>query len=114
AVFLIFVYSVLLNWTRKYFLTRLGIRLSLVFSSNYLWHLLKLPIQFYNQRYAGEIAYRQRLNDTVAKTLTNTLLSSAIDLVLIVFYALLLFLYDVTIAWVGLLAGICSFVVLGI
>lgn len=114
AVFIMFLFSAFLNWTRKYFLNRLGIRLSLVFSSNYLWHLLKLPIHFYNQRYAGEIAYRQRLNDTVAKTLTNTLLSAVIDLFLIIFYALLMFLYDPAIAWVGLLAGICSFAVLGI
>ena len=114
AVFITFLFSAFLNWTRKYFLNRLGIRLSLVMSSNYLWHLLKLPIHFYNQRYAGEIAYRQRLNDSVAKTLTNTLLSSAIDLFLIIFYALLMFLYDPAIAWVGLVAGICSFTVLWI
>lgn len=114
AVFIAFVFSAFLNWIRKYYLNRLGIHLSLVFSSNYLWHLLKLPISFYHQRYSGEIAYRQRLNDTVAKTLTQTLLASFIDLFLIIFYALLMFVYDSAIAWIGILAGICSFTVLGI
>ncbi len=112
AVFLMFLFSACLNWMRKYYLNRLGIHLSLVFSSNYLWHLLKLPISFYHQRYSSEIAYRQRLNDSVAKTLTQTLISSFIDLFLIVFYALLMFMYDPAIAWIGLLAGICSFAVL--
>ncbi len=114
AVFAAFLFSALLNWIRRYYLTRLGIHLSFTFSCDYLWHLLKLPISFYNQRFSSEIAYRQRLNDSVTRTLTQTLISSFIDLFLIFFYALLMFVYEPAIAWIGLCAGICSFVVLGI
>ncbi len=114
VVFITFLFSFILNGLRKHFLNRLGVYLSSVFSSTFMWHLLKLPIRFYNQRFSGEIAYRQRLNDSVTSIFSNTLLSSAIDVCLIVFYALLMFIYDPTIAWIGLTAGICNFFVLGI
>ncbi len=114
VVFITFAFSGCLNWMRKFFINRFGAHLSLVLSGNFLWHLLKLPVSFYNQRYSGEIAYRQSLNNQVAQTLSNTLLSAFIDVFLIIFYALLMFVYDSAIAWVGLAAGFLSFVTLGI
>ena len=83
-----------LTLLRLRYLRRLKIKLAVVFSSHFLWHLLRLPVSFYAQRYPGEIAYRTRLNDQVAEVLSGQLATTAIDAVMVVFYALVMSQYD--------------------
>jgi ATP-binding cassette subfamily C protein len=90
-----------LNYLQLHYLRRLKIKLSIQLSSRYLWHLLQLPASFYAQRYAGEIANRSTLNDKLADLLSGRLAQTAIDLVMMVFYGLLMLWYDV---WLTLMA----------
>jgi ATP-binding cassette subfamily C protein len=83
-----------LTLLRLSYLRRFKIKLAVVFSSHFLRHLLSLPVSFYAQRYAGEIASRTRLNDQVAEVLSGQLATTAIDAVMVVFYALVMSQYD--------------------
>lgn len=94
-----------LTWLEQFFLNRLNIKLSTIFSSEFLWHILRLPISFYAQRFGGEIANRVSLNSLVAATLTGNLATTAINLILIIFYAVIMIKYDALIAAVGIFAG---------
>ncbi|MBE9182953.1 NHLP family bacteriocin export ABC transporter peptidase/permease/ATPase, partial [Oculatella sp. LEGE 06141] len=75
-------------------LRRLKIKLSIGLSSKFLWHILRLPIGFYAQRFAGEISNRVRLNDQVADVLSGHLATTAVDAVMVIFYALIMVQYD--------------------
>lgn len=101
-----------LSWTQQYFLNRLNAKLSIRFSSEFLWHILRLPVTFYYQRYSAEIATRMNFNNQVAQTITGTLATTTIDLVLVIFYGAVMLMYDVTIASVGIIAGVMSLVVM--
>ena len=95
-----------LTWLREYYLLRLETKLSVSTSGQFFWHVLQLPIQFYTQRYAGEISSRVALNDQVAKLLSGRLATTAIDVVMVVFYALLMFFYDWSLTLIGI-AAVC-------
>ncbi|GET37489.1 ABC transporter, transmembrane region [Microseira wollei NIES-4236] len=89
--------SLLQGWLtllRLRYLRRLKIKLSVGMSSRFLWHILHLPVSFYAQRFAGEISNRTTLNDQVAEVLSGKLATTAIDTVLVIFYALVMFQYD--------------------
>jgi ATP-binding cassette subfamily C protein len=84
------------------YLRRLKIKLSVGMSSRFLWHILRLPVGFYAQRFAGEISNRTSLNDQVAEVLSGKLATTAIDVVMVVFYVLIMIQYD----WVLTSTGI--------
>ncbi len=88
------VFQGLLTLLRLRYLRRLKIKLSVAMSSRFLWHILRLPVGFYAQRFAGEISNRTRLNDEVANVLSGKLASNAIDAVMVIFYALVMYQYD--------------------
>lgn len=105
----------ILAWTQDKALARLEVKLSVSNSAGFLWHILRLPIEFYAQRYGGEISARVAMNERVAEFLSTQLAARAIDAVTVVFFALLMFSYDtvlplVGIAAVGLLAGVTALV----
>ncbi len=84
----------LLAKLRLFYLRRLLLKLSVSMSGQFLWHTLRLPVGFYAQRFAGEISSRSQLNDKVADILSGKLATTVIDAVMMVFYALIMFLYD--------------------
>ncbi len=90
-----------LVWLQQRYLLRLESKLSLENASRFFWHVLRLPIEFFTQRYAGEIGNRVTLNDKIAKLLSGDLATTTINLLVIVLYAALMFQYDVVLSLVS-------------
>ena len=84
----------LLARLRLTYLRKLMLKLSASLSGSFVWHILRLPTSFYAQRFAGEISSRSQLNDKVAEILSGRLATTIIDTVMILFYGLIMFLYD--------------------
>ncbi len=80
----------------------LNLRLSISMTGQFLWHILHLPVEFYAQRFAGEISNRIGINSKVAGVLSGQLARTVIDGVMIFFYGAAMFAYD----WVLTLMGI--------
>jgi ATP-binding cassette subfamily C protein len=83
-----------LTLLRLRYLRRLKIKLSVGMSSRFLWHILRLPVSFYAQRFAGEISNRTSLNDQVADILSGQLATTAIDTLMLGFYVVVMSQYD--------------------
>ena len=86
-------------------LNRLEIQLSVSTMARFFWHLLRLPATFYTQRYSGEISARVELNIQVAKFLCGNLAATAIDVLLVGLYALLMATYDLQLTLAVLVAA---------
>ena len=87
-------------------LLRLETRLAVGASSRFFWHIVRLPIDFYQQRYAGEIGARVDMNEDVASFLAGRLAQAVIDGLLIVAYAALMFAYDWQLTLIGLASAL--------
>ena len=89
------------------YLRHLRIKLAVGMTSRFLWHTLRLPIGFYAQRYAGEIANRVALNDRIAEVLSGRLATTVIDLTMMGFYAVVMAQYDLVLTAIAVLfAGV--------
>ena len=85
----------LLTGLQLRYLRSLKIKLSVGMTSRFVWHVLRLPVGFYAQRFAGEISDRIDINDSVANVLSGRLTTTLISSVMIVFYAIAMLQYDV-------------------
>ena len=94
--------QIILTLLRLRYLRKLRIKLAVVMSARFMWHILRLPSRFYAQRYAGEISNRVSLNNTVAQVLSGQLATTVIDAVMIFFYAGVMFTYDGVLTSIGI------------
>ena len=92
----------LLTLLQLRFLRRMKIKLSISMSSQFLWHILRLPVSFYDQRFAGEISSRVQLNDHLANVLSGKLATTMIAAVMVIFYGLVMLQYDLILTIVGM------------
>ncbi|MBR6571731.1 MAG: NHLP family bacteriocin export ABC transporter peptidase/permease/ATPase subunit [Clostridia bacterium] len=70
-------------------------KLAIVSSASFMWHVLRLPVEFFSQRMAGDIAQRQDSNESIAATLVKDLGPVVINLVMLVLYLVIMLRYSV-------------------
>lgn len=83
-------------------LARLEAKLAIGASAKFFWHVLRLPMQFFGQRYAGEIASRVQINDRVSTLIAGGLATNLVNILLVGFYVALMFCYDIPLTLVGI------------
>ena len=92
---------VALTWLESYYLLRVRTQIALASASKFFWHVLRLPVEFYTQRSPGEISSRVGINDKVARMLSGDLAHAFLAVIQAVFFAALMFFYDV---WLTLIS----------
>ncbi|PKK91080.1 MAG: NHLP family bacteriocin export ABC transporter peptidase/permease/ATPase subunit [Candidatus Wallbacteria bacterium HGW-Wallbacteria-1] len=94
AMALTAILRTVLSWLQSYYYLRFETKLASVNSSKFFWHVFRLPVEFFNQRFAGEIASRVAINDQVAGLLAGQLAGSFVSFLMVIFYAVIMFDYD--------------------
>ena len=92
----------LLAYLRLTLIARIGARLSVVLATRLVWHVLRLPVSFFVQRYAGMVNSRISLADTLAYDLSRLLAEVTVNLVLLGLLFLLLMQFSLTLALICL------------
>ncbi len=94
--------SLTLTWMQQRYLLRMEIKLSLTSSARMLWHLLCLPVDYFTQRYAGDLSSRVAANNRVASLLSSGLATNMVAIVSLVFYAMIMVSYDLELALIAI------------
>ena len=91
----------ILTLVRQSLLLRLQTKLSVVMVSRFLWHVMALPVEFFTQRHAGDIANRVGANEQIGRLLSSGVAANALNLTSIVFFAAAMAIYDLPLAAIG-------------
>ncbi len=93
--------EVIMSILQTLFSLRLEGKFAIMANSEYMWHVLRMPVEFFSQRLAGDIAMRKESNSTITTTLIKTIAPGVLNMVLIVLYFVLLMKYSVVLTIVG-------------
>ncbi len=83
---------------------RINAKIAAVGSTTFVWKVLRLPMEFFSQRMAGDIQQRKNENATIASTLVDTFAPLVLDAVMMVFYLVVMIRYS----WILTLVGLSS------
>ena len=81
-------------------------KLAVVGSTTFLWKVLRMPMDFFSQRMAGDIQSRQGSNASIASELVNTFAPLVLNAGMMIFYLVVMIRYS----WILTLVGIVSIV----
>ena len=83
-----------ITWIQQMCLARMETKLAVVATTRFFMHLFTLPMTFFHQRYAGDIAARVASNDKVARMISGEFATGVVNLVTMVAYGAVMFGYD--------------------
>ncbi len=91
---------------------KLKLRLSVSMTGKFVWHLLRLPADYYAHRFPAEVAFRIALNDKVAEVLSGRMPGTVIDTFMMIFYGIVMLQFDGTLTLIAIACAAVSFLIL--
>ena len=79
-------------------------KMAIIGASTFMWQVLRMPMEFFSQRRAGDIQQRKNTNAVIAGTLVNTFTPLALNIAMMVFYLVVMIRYSVLLTLVGIAA----------
>ncbi len=105
------VIQIVIAVIRAVYLLKIQGKLAIVANAGFLWHVLCLPMEFFSQRLAGDIASRQASNEGIASLLINQLAPMVLDFFMLIFYLVVMLRYSPILTAVGLASIILNLIV---
>ncbi|MDR1149913.1 MAG: hypothetical protein LBK66_14930, partial [Spirochaetaceae bacterium] len=96
------LFQFIVNAVSGIYMLKIEGKLAIVSNAKFMWHILRLPMNFFSQRMAGDLALRQSSNEGIAETLIAQLSPVLINLFLLVFYLVVMLKYSVPLTVIGL------------
>lgn len=94
--------QILVAWLQAVYSLRMNGKMAAVGNASYMWKVLRLPVEFFSQRMAGDIQQRQTTNASIANSLVNTFAPLALHTMMMVFYLSVMLRYSPALTAVGL------------
>ncbi len=101
ALGLVAVALAALTWLQQRAMVYLEIKIAIAQSSRLFWHILNLPIEFFQQRRAADVSVRVNSNDRIAQMLASVVTANIINIMLIVVYVVVMIRYDIGLTLLG-------------
>lgn len=77
-------------------------KLAIKANAQYMWHVLRMPVEFFSQRMAGDIAARKSTNESIAETLIKTLAPMVLNIIMMLVYLVVILRYSVVLTLIGI------------
>jgi NHLM bacteriocin system ABC transporter peptidase/ATP-binding protein len=101
-----------ITFLQQYCLVRVQRLLSLGAGAKFFWHVIRLPMEFFAQRFPAEVGNRISLNDTLASILSGEMATAIAGLLMVFLYAALMVRFDWVLTVIGIGIALLNFIVL--
>jgi NHLM bacteriocin system ABC transporter peptidase/ATP-binding protein len=101
-----------LTWLQQLALLRVETKCVTRDAARFVWHALRLPVDFFSHRYPGEIGSRVALTDRIAQSISNDLANTCLAIVTVLFYGVMMWRYDLQLTAIAIGASLVSIAVM--
>ena len=95
------LFQSLFTWYRGQVLIKLQSKMALVSAHKFIYRMFRLPISFFDQRYAGDLSQRVGNNNNVSDFLAGELAETVLNTFVACFYLVLMFIYSPLLTAIG-------------
>ena len=93
--------QIIISFIQAVFAARINAKIAAVGSTTFMWKVLRMPMEFFSQRMAGDIQQRKGTNASIASSLVNTFAPLIIEACMMVFYLVVMIRYSVLLTLIG-------------
>ncbi|MCH4192285.1 MAG: NHLP family bacteriocin export ABC transporter peptidase/permease/ATPase subunit [Butyrivibrio sp.] len=101
------IIMIIMEWIQAVYSLKINGKLAITANTEFFWHVLRMPMEFFSQRLAGDISMIQQENESIANTFIQTFAPLALNTAMMVFYLVAMLRYSPLLT----LAGICSILI---
>jgi len=94
--------EIIISFIQAIFAARINAKIAAVGSTTFMWKVLRMPMEFFSQRMAGDIQQRKGSNASIASSLVNTFAPLIIEACMMVFYLVVMIRYSVLLTLIGI------------
>ena len=98
-------------WVQAVYSLKINGKMAIEGSSSFMWKILRMPMEFFSQRMAGDVLQRQTTNASIASTLVNTLTPLALNTIMMLIYLFLMLRYSPLLTLIGVTTIVLNLIV---
>lgn len=103
--------QVLIGIVRSVYWLKIEGKFALTSSAEFMWHVLRLPLEFFSQRYTGDVVSRQESTASVALTLIQKIAPMFISVASLFFYLFFMIKWSWVLTLIGVSAAVINLIV---
>lgn len=107
-MFALLIFQVLVACVRSFYWLKIQGKFAVTASANFMWHVLRLPMDFFSQRYVGDVVSRQESTADIALTLIEKIAPLVPSVVSMFFYLFIMINWSLPLTIIGLSATIIN------
>ncbi len=107
---LLAVIEIIVAWAQTVYSLKINGKMSVIGSTTYMWKVLRMPMEFFSQRLAGDIQSRADMNASIAGTLVNTFSPLVLNTVMMIFYLVLMICQSPLLTMIGLVTVLVNII----
>jgi NHLM bacteriocin system ABC transporter peptidase/ATP-binding protein len=99
-----FLITVIISYLQAQYLLKINGKLAVTANAGFMWHVLRLPLQFFSQRNSGDLSMRKSANEGITSSLMQKLAPLALNGFIMMFYLFIMVRYSIILTVIGVLA----------
>ena len=111
AMIVLFIFQTIVLWVQAIYSLKINGKMAIEGNANYLWKVLRLPMNFFSQRMTGDILQRQSTNAGIAETLVNIAAPLAVHICMMIFYLVVMLRFSIIMTMIGIASLILNIIV---
>ncbi|WP_157961578.1 NHLP family bacteriocin export ABC transporter peptidase/permease/ATPase subunit [Acuticoccus kandeliae] len=113
GLFLAGILNGALVWFQQSVLLRLQMKFTITIATQFLWHMLRLPVTFFTQRFGGDIVSRVNSANALAGMLSGPMPMVLVNAFTAIFYVAVLWLFSAELTLIALALTAISLIAVG-